>query len=167
MQKERWRAIPGFEPFEASNLGRIRGPRGIMKGTVAGGYRRVCPNRFGQRHLRVQRLVFAAFHGPIPEGFHVHHKDEDKLNNRPGNLEALSRPDHAVVHALPGDPGDRKRKRERDAYRKSKGLREIRRECDCGESFLTFKKSQIYCSEKCRKRAEDRRRSRALTSGLV
>ena len=36
--------------------------------------------------------------GPIPDGFLVHHTDEDKTNNDPGNLVAVSRKDHAALH---------------------------------------------------------------------
>ena len=34
----------------------------------------------------------------IPEGFEVHHKDRDRKNNRPENLEVLSREDHQAEH---------------------------------------------------------------------
>lgn len=44
------------------------------------------------------RLVYERHHGPIPEGWHVHHRDGDKLNNRPENLEALPWPEHKRVH---------------------------------------------------------------------
>lgn len=34
----------------------------------------------------------------IPKGYIIHHKDEDKLNNDPANLELLSRAEHAILH---------------------------------------------------------------------
>jgi hypothetical protein len=35
---------------------------------------------------KVHRLVWSAFHGPIPQGYHVDHIDHDKTNNRLTNL---------------------------------------------------------------------------------
>ena len=34
----------------------------------------------------------------IPKGYIVHHRDEDKLNNDPTNLEMLTRAEHAILH---------------------------------------------------------------------
>ena len=48
------------------------------------------------------RLVWFEANGPIPDGFHVHHKDEDKTNNDPANLELKSNPDHQHEHSQPG-----------------------------------------------------------------
>jgi hypothetical protein len=42
--------------------------------------------------------VYKAEVGPIPDGWHVHHKDEDPLNNNPGNLEALPAGEHSALH---------------------------------------------------------------------
>lgn len=46
----------------------------------------------------VHRLVWMEHNGPIPEGFHVHHKDGDKTNNEISNLELLSDSMHAREH---------------------------------------------------------------------
>lgn len=45
------------------------------------------------------RLVWTRHFGPIPVGWVVHHKNEDKLDNRLGNLELLPRGQHARHHA--------------------------------------------------------------------
>jgi hypothetical protein len=34
----------------------------------------------------------------VPKGMVIHHKDEDKFNNSPNNLECLSRSDHMKIH---------------------------------------------------------------------
>jgi HNH endonuclease len=44
------------------------------------------------------RLVYEEHHGPIPPGWHVHHKDGDGLNNAPDNLVALPPHEHARIH---------------------------------------------------------------------
>ena len=38
----------------------------------------------------VHRLVYEAFHGPIPNGFEINHKNGIRSDNRPENLEALT-----------------------------------------------------------------------------
>lgn len=40
------------------------------------------------------RVAYREIHGEIPIGHDVHHKDGDKTNNDPENLQALSRSDH-------------------------------------------------------------------------
>lgn len=49
----------------------------------------------------LHRDIYRDHHGQIPDGWHVHHVDENPLNNHPSNLVALSPADHANVH--PGD----------------------------------------------------------------
>ena len=54
----------------------------------------------GNRVLEHQ-VVWAQFneHTEIPSGCVIHHKDHNKLNNDPHNLELMSRKDHARLHA--------------------------------------------------------------------
>ncbi|MGE0294949.1 MAG: HNH endonuclease signature motif containing protein [Hyphomonadaceae bacterium] len=49
---------------------------------------------FGYLH----RDIWKYHHGPIPEGFHVHHKDEDPDNNSIDNLEILPAHEHFKKH---------------------------------------------------------------------
>lgn len=53
-----------------------------------------------RRFTRVHRLVAEAFHGtpPLPE-FHVNHKNHNRLDNRPENLEWMLRAHNAVYSA--------------------------------------------------------------------
>ena len=46
------------------------------------------------RTVGLARLVYVAFVGDIPEGFVLHHVDENPLNNTLGNLRLLSRSDN-------------------------------------------------------------------------
>lgn len=41
-------------------------------------------------------------YGEIPNGYQVHHKDENKHNNKPDNLELLSEFEHKSKHAKIG-----------------------------------------------------------------
>jgi hypothetical protein len=57
----------------------------------------MCPreNRFRFEHV----VVWEAHHGPIAAGMHVHHINEDKLDNRIENLMALSAMEHKRLHS--------------------------------------------------------------------
>src|SRR5436190_7287033 len=46
----------------------------------------------------LHRDVWTFFFGPIPEGFEIHHKDQNTFNNEPWNLGALSKSDHQSHH---------------------------------------------------------------------
>lgn len=46
----------------------------------------------------LHRRVWQHHHGEIPEGFHVHHRDEDTSNNEISNLELLAHGDHIRHH---------------------------------------------------------------------
>lgn len=52
----------------------------------------------GERYLH--RAVWVAHNGPIPDGWHVHHKDGDSLNNDISNLEAIDGCEHVRQHGL-------------------------------------------------------------------
>ena len=105
--REVWRGIPGHEDkYEVSNLGRIRGlPRFVQRGNhklfVRGRIIRTPAKSNGYLHFKlangdestyptVHQCVAAAFLGPCPPGHEINHKDGDKTNNRPSNLEYVT-----------------------------------------------------------------------------
>lgn len=46
----------------------------------------------------LHRLVYEEHFGPIPEGFHIHHLDNDKNNNALENLVLISKSNHHKLH---------------------------------------------------------------------
>lgn len=48
--------------------------------------------------VKLHREVWQSVHGPIPKGYHVHHINGDKGDNRIENLELLSHADHSAHH---------------------------------------------------------------------
>ena len=47
----------------------------------------------------VHRLVWEHYNGPIPSGYHIHHRDENKRNNRISNLALSKEDEHLAYHA--------------------------------------------------------------------
>lgn len=86
---EEWRAIPGWDGYEASSLGRIRSSNGVKAPFPDfKGYRRVKLWRHSKaRNMRVNRLVAAAFHGPLPPGNVVRHRNGVNNDDRASNLQ--------------------------------------------------------------------------------
>ena len=57
-----------------------------------------CGKYYQKNGVRLHRLVWQDANGEIPKNCHIHHKDEDKTNNKLDNLECLSFSDHAKIH---------------------------------------------------------------------
>jgi len=43
--------------------------------------------------------VWEDHHGPVPKGYHVHHRDEDTSNNKLRNLKAITPKRHKATTA--------------------------------------------------------------------
>ena len=108
-ETEVWKDIPGFEGYQASSFGRIRsvdrvvksitGPRNykgrILKQSKRGEY--LCI-RIGERPTEnVHILIAMTYHGHQPNKWDkvVNHKDLDKHNNRPDNIEIITQRENA------------------------------------------------------------------------
>lgn len=87
---EIWKDYTG--DYCISNRGNVRNSNKVLKKTVKkNGYEFVVIFIDGKwKGKYVHRLVWEAFNGPIPEGFEINHKDEDKCNNALENLELVT-----------------------------------------------------------------------------
>lgn len=105
---EIWRPVSGYEGlYEVSNQGRVRSfhksirnpevPRILAPGNVRG-YRQVCLRKNGENASGlVHRLVALAFVGHPPTPDHqVNHKDFNKANNVPENLEWVTQAENNI-----------------------------------------------------------------------
>jgi len=69
---------------------------------TAGGYLQFTNSPGNGHHAgRYLHQVIAEFKvgRPLRAGEHVHHRDEDKLNNHPDNIEVMKAEEHARLHA--------------------------------------------------------------------
>ena len=54
----------------------------------------------GTKARHQHRVVWERHNGPIPAGYHIHHRDGVRTNNRIGNLQLLPASEHMRLHAL-------------------------------------------------------------------
>lgn len=104
IEGERWRSLS--KEIEVSDYGRVRMVLTIpLRGRVThphrtrhgqAGYQQV---KIGGKFYYVHRLIAEAFLGPCPIGFEVNHKDGNKLNNTPDNLEYVTHHGN-ILHAI-------------------------------------------------------------------
>lgn len=104
---EVWKIIPGYENYEASSEGNIRNAKTKHLMSVCknypgkNGYYQVGLTKQGCARNRITRkvhsLVCLAFIGLPPTNLHtVNHKNGNKLDNRPDNLEWMTRSEQAT-----------------------------------------------------------------------
>lgn len=118
---EIWRTIKYFPDYAISNLGRVKriiiGPNTfsgrILKSDITKfGYKVATLYRNGKSFsFFVHRLVLEMFIGPRPENHECNHKDGNKKNNCPWNLEWVTKSEN-IIHAyrtglkIPYERGD-------------------------------------------------------------
>lgn len=176
---EVWRPIPGYDGYDASNLGRIRSRKGrvplILKQRLhyGRGYPVVelCQNN-KSRESMVHRQVLLAFHGEPPEGFEACHNNGIRTDNRLENLrwdthsgnsfDQVAHGTHHHVrktHCRNGHPYD-----EANTYMHPNGGR-ICRVCkrDSGKTFYrNHKEKWVLTPEQSARRNERRRKHSKL-----
>lgn len=110
----------------------------------------------GPGPVRLHRAIWEDQHGPIPDGYHIHHTNNNRDDNRLENLECMSAKDHFAHHAATSWITRSERARER---RENAPL--VAKTCVvCCEEYKSKHVSR-YCSGKCRLRAF-RQRKREL-----
>jgi hypothetical protein len=90
---ENWKDAVGFPGYKVSDLGQVRGKYGriLTPCLHRDGYHHV--NLYGEKekHVRVHRLVAAAFLGPCPAGQEVDHDNHIRNDNRAANLKYVTK----------------------------------------------------------------------------
>ena len=72
----------------------------IIIGTIdKKGYVHVKPPK-GYKHCKLHQYIWMCVNGDIPEGYDIHHKDHNKLNNSIYNLELVERHVHISEHKI-------------------------------------------------------------------
>ena len=131
----------------------------------------------------MHRVVWEHYNGAIPEGYHVHHRNGDRSDNRLENLELLSASEHASHHGRErarNDPAGAAAHMARirpaaSAWHASTEGREWHREhalraaarqvkvemaCTfCGKSYmgLPSQRKRGFCGQNCQNKARRRR----------
>lgn len=97
---EIWKDVLGYEGlYQASNNGKIYSKstkRERSLGNHHTGYLNCCLSKNNApKTFSVHRLVWEAFNGKIPDGFHVDHIDGDRHNNKLENLQLLTKSENS------------------------------------------------------------------------
>jgi hypothetical protein len=108
--QEIWRPVPGYEGYEASNLGRVRSldrwleKKNRVKCFQRGRVLRQPPDHGYPRTKLgyVHTFVMLAFCGPPPDGMVVAHNDGNPLNNKLDNLRYATPSDNAMDRVAHG-----------------------------------------------------------------
>ncbi|MDD1710879.1 MAG: HNH endonuclease [Methanoregulaceae archaeon] len=95
--------------------------------------------------VTLQRYLWERDHGPIPDGFDVHHKNLDPLDNRDENFELLPTLAHRSLHML-------------ETWKRNHP--ETVKNCEeCGSPFgvpWNVKVQKRFCSDFCQNKAYNR-----------
>ena len=59
----------------------------------------LCGEYWQRKGVRLHRTVWSSKNGQVPKGFHVHHKNKDKSDNRLENLELVRAEKHLSAHS--------------------------------------------------------------------
>ncbi len=136
---------------------------------------------FSGKTKRLHRYLWEKHNGPIPKGWHIHHKDGNYLNNNLSNLELVSPKEHIYKHYQANLPGWREgikkaiarasewsHTREGQIFRHNQGKNnakylpryQIKRNCDwCGKEYVAKTNFGKFCHNNCKAKALRKRRS--------
>ena len=99
------------------------------------------------------RVVYEQHHGSIPDGYVIHHKDENPRNNDISNLEAMSRDEHQRHHASGRKQLEHQRKLTADRFKKAReeNSGKVGKCLQCNNQFISFSFAEPskFCSKPC------------------
>lgn len=94
---EVWEEIKDYEDYEVSNLGNVRrGSKTLTQSISCGVYKVTLSKHSRLKNKNVNRLVWVAFNGEIPDSMCITYKDGNKLNHALENLELITRRELAL-----------------------------------------------------------------------
>ena len=123
---------------------------------------------------RLHIAIYEHYKGPVPEGYHIHHKDGNPLNNDISNLEAVVGSAHLSAHSVVFHQSNKEqvkrhlegiRVKASEWHRSEEGKKWHRQNppklvyatyiCEqCGSEYTAPKKrTNRFCSNKCKARA--------------
>lgn len=94
---EQWKTIDGYNGYFVSSMGRVMGPRRLLKKCLnTHGYEIISLNRGDKKKtVTVHKLVMTAFCEKPSSVHEINHKNGIKTDNRLVNLEWITRADNA------------------------------------------------------------------------
>lgn len=95
----------------------------------------------------LHRDVWEHHNGPIPTGYEIHHRDHDKSNNAPSNLELVKVRPHRKHHMI-----HRAAQMGAESYKNQQRIIHVCVICE-GEYLSYPSRESIYCSKVCKNRA--------------
>lgn len=120
---------------------------------------------------RLHTEVWKDVYGQIPDGYIIHHKDNNPLNNALSNLECLSREEHQSSHMKEYCENNKEKVKERmkdlwkltlDWKKSDEGKEFYRKQAryfrsiiynhvciQCGKEYYNYKKTGKFCSDNC------------------
>ena len=102
---------------------------------------------------QLHREVWQYHHGAIPQGYVVHHRDENRLNFDISNLELVTPKQHAAIHPRhEWGEDDRQRMSESLKQRWANPKAHVVKCAGCGEEFESTGMRAMFCSRRCRRR---------------
>lgn len=100
---------------------------------------------------RMHRYVWEFYNGPIPKGYDIHHKDENKANNDISNLEMIRKGKHQADHAKKWHGSKEGIEWHKEQIRRNP-IKEKEFVCQCCKKKYISKPNgrNRFCSEKCK-----------------
>ncbi len=109
-------------------------------------YRETPNGYFKTDDSHIHRDVWEYHMGKIPDGFIVHHMDENRANNSINNLQCMSRKDHSDHHR-------------EEVLKSLRGAKVVIQCAHCGQTVTKIKRGiNRYCSVKCRANSRNARK---------